>query len=76
MADDGADQTTNLEMPQAGLITVRCMACGATVGQTAPVPGLYNVYHCRKCGRWIDFCIPPLSVLRRVVAIADGGEAA
>lgn len=76
MADANADQTADVVMPQTGLITVRCVACGTTVGQTAPVPGLYNVYHCRKCGRWIDFCIPPLAVLRRVVAMADGGEAA
>lgn len=55
---------------------MRCPGCHAVVGECAPVPGLLNVYHCRACGKWSTLFIPSLSVLRRVVALADGGEGA
>lgn len=73
MADVGQpDHTTDLEMAPAGTMRVRCPGCHAVIGECAPVPGLLNVYHCRACGKWSTLFIPPLSVLRRVVAIADG----
>lgn len=45
------------EQPAIGLDAkslhlVKCANCGATVGETIPVPGGLNRYKCKKCGQW------------------------
>lgn len=50
---------------------IRCPHCDHLLAKVAPAPGVMVSLQCRTCKRLVVYYVPPLRVLREIIARAE-----